>query len=1017
MCCRVNALEHFNTPIRLVVMQEAMTNSDVKQRISSLQQLPVLPHIAREILSSLDAGTVNWSELAAIAEFDEAMMRQFLAASADECHCPEGTPLEDRLKALGLSRVVELTFKRVAPALFDGSRSHGLDMKAFWAHAFSVAGYADRIARKIESRYQPLAYVAGLLHDIGKPALDRVTPGGFTRALELVRQQGLYALEAERRELGADHTVAGKWLADAWGAPASVVSTIWLHHHPPGTLDATPYPIELIEIVSLANFLAHGDALESPPQERVASLDEQRYLRLGMERVDVLELLRDGTANSTPSDSSDTLPAETPATTESRTESSRLRFERNYYESLCTLHERMLPGMAPAAQLAVFVDGLRKAFAIPVGLCYLTDQASDTSVVLRWRSLEEEPESVYGKDASGEADDGKSLDSLIGTLEKSGVTAKDMTGPAHRHGFIALPLLDGSRSLGQLIFRGGANSPNLSDSFLSDLMRFVKSAGAALARCRAVRGVYDEAESLAAAVWKQELSHRHDRRTERLISVGKMAAGAAHEINNPLAVISGKAQMLLANTERPEDRKALEVIVEHSQRACGILRDLLQFARPNPPQLMPNRLSYLVKTSVDRVRQKLSEEGIQLVEEYAQDLPQIPVDRMQLDQVFQNLLKNAEQAMTRQGDKLTVRVRPNQDRTAVLVQIIDTGQGIAADIMDKVFEPFFTTQPGAEGTGMGLAVCHGIIEAHRGSITLHSQEGIGTTCTVALPISTDKVETRIDEAVARPAEAIAVGTRPPLESPSRAEHPRLVPEVAAALQDDAEARRRSAVSTAESAHPAAPKPATPEPVAAAPRPVPEAPREQISPFDSAPDTRRERTPEVPGFATAEAPAWQPASPVATPPAPTAERPPAASAPAPAPVRPRPQASGKPDSRILLVDDDPALGDVLTEALQNRGYTVCTAADGLEALAEVIANPVDLVLLDGAIPGVNTPQALVDEIQKRKPHLSVIMLAGPTSNLEIGEASGSGVRDILRKPFNMAQLLQVIETALAKQHVA
>ena len=542
-------------------------------------------------------------------------------------------------------------------------------------------------------------------------------------------------------------------------------------------------------------------------------------------------------------------------------------------------------------------------------------------------------------------------------------------------------------------------------------MRFVKSAGAALARCRAVRGVYDEAESLAAAVWKQELSHRHDRRTERLISVGKMAAGAAHEINNPLAVISGKAQMLLSNTERPEDRKALEVIVEHSQRACGILRDLLQFARPNPPQLLPNRLSYLVKTSVDRVRQKLSEEGIQLVEEYAQDLPQIPVDRMQLDQVFQNLLKNAEQAMTRQGDKLTVRVRPNQDRTAVLVQIIDTGQGIAADIMDKVFEPFFTTQPGAEGTGMGLAVCHGIIEAHRGSITLHSQEGLGTTCTVALPISADKVATSIDEPVARPAEAIAVGTRAPLTSVPRQERPAMLPEVAAAMQDDAELRRRSAAPTV-----APPKPAAPAPVAAAPGPVSERRREQISPFDRAPDTGRESVTEASGFATAEAPAWQPARPTATPQASMGERPPAPN-PTPAPTRPRPQTGGKPDSRILLVDDDPALGDVLTEALQNRGYTVCTASDGLEALAEVIANPVDLVLLDGAIPGVNTPQALVDEIQKRKPNLSVIMLVGPTSNLELGEAAGSGVRDILRKPFNMAQLLQVIETALAKQHVA
>ncbi|MCF6285388.1 MAG: HDOD domain-containing protein, partial [Candidatus Hydrogenedentes bacterium] len=611
-----------------------MIKIDVKQRISSLQQLPVLPHIAREILSSLDSGTVNWEELAAIAEFDGAMKRQFESAASKECRCPEGMPLEDQLAALGMPRVAQLTFERVAPALFDAALGHGLDMKAFWTHAFSVAHYADKIARKIASPYQALSYVAGLLHDIGKPALDRVAPGGYTRALDLVRQQGLYALEAERRELGADHTVAGKWLTEAWGVPSSVIFAIWLHHHPPGTLDTTPYPVELIEIVSLANFLAQGDALETPPQKRVASLDEQRYLRLGLERLDVLELIRDGKQESVPTITSDSLPAELSVPTESRSESSRLRYERNFYEALCVVHERMRPGMTPAAQLTLFVDGLRKAFSIPVGLCYLTDESSEAPVVLRWRSLEQEPTSVSTKDGTS-----TSLDALIATLDK------DATGRSiiHRNGFIALPLLDGSRSVGQLIFQSGGGGTVLSDNFLNDLMRFVKSAGAALAHCKTVQGVHEEAESLAAAVWKQELTHRHDRRTERLISVGKMAAGAAHEINNPLAVISGKAQMLLANAGRPEDEKALETIVEYSQRASGILRDLLQFAQPNPPQLMQSRISYLVKTSVDRVRQKFADEGIQLIEEYAQDLLQISLDRVQMDQVFQNLLKNAVQ--------------------------------------------------------------------------------------------------------------------------------------------------------------------------------------------------------------------------------------------------------------------------------------------------------------------------------------------------------------------------------------
>jgi len=928
-----------------------MTNLDVKQRICSLQQLPVLPHIARELLSSLDSGTVHWAELASISENDEALSRQIKAEALAKCQSPAAAPLEAHLMALGLPHVMQLTFERLAPTLFDGPRSSGLDMKAFWAHAFAVAQYAARIARKVGSRYEPLAYAAGLFHDIGKPALDRVAPGGYTRALELVRQQGLFALEAERRELGADHTVAGKWLAEAWGVPSPIIFAIWLHHHPPGTLDNTPYPIELIEIVSLANFLAHGDALESPPQERIASLDERRYLRLGLERVDVLEMLRDGTRAPAPVAPAGEVAEEKRTPDASRTEAARTRYERNFYEALCTLHERLQPGMASAAQLTLFVDGLRKAFSIPVGLCYLTDDGRDTPVVLRWRSQEEEPESVSGPQEDG----GRStpLDELIATLETEGGTGS-ASGVLQRHGFVALPLLDGNRSVGQLIFQGGTGGPHLTETFLNDLMRFVKGAGTALARCRAVRGVHEEAESLAAAVWKQEISHRHDRRTERLISVGKMAAGAAHEINNPLAVISGKAQMLLANTERPEDRKALETIVEHSQRASGILRDLLQFARPNPPQLLPSRISYVVKTSVDRVRQKFADEGIQLVEDYAQDLPQIHVDRVQLDQVFQNLLKNAVQAMTRQGDKLTVRVRPNQDRTAVLVQIIDTGQGIAADIMDKVFEPFFTTQSGAEGTGMGLAVCHGIVEAHRGTITLHSQEGAGTTCTVTLPIAADRGTDLASEAAV---------TEPPIAPDARAaaparRAPAIAPEVAAAMGMN--------LSGTEYA------PATP------PAYAPAAKREEAA------RNRMERA-SAEGAATGR---------------PIAER----------------NATER-GANILLVDNDPALTDVLAEALRNRGYAIRTATDGLEALAEVIANPIDLVILDGAIPGVNTPLALADEVQKRNPELSVVLLLGPTATLEVGPPIGNGSREVLRKPFNVAQLFQTIETALARRHVA
>ncbi|MBX3179302.1 MAG: HDOD domain-containing protein [Candidatus Hydrogenedentes bacterium] len=896
-----------------------------------MQGLPALPHLAREILLALDAGTVLWEELAALAAYDEAAAGALRAVAAHETRLPANAPLEAQLIKLGLARVAEIVLENVAPRLFDTPRNPGLNLEAHWKHSLAVARYARTIAGKIQSPYALLAYPAGLLHDIGKPALDAAIPGGYSRALDLVRQQGLYALEAERRELGADHTVAGKWLAESWGLPAPLVSAIWLHHHPPGTLDNTPYPVELIEIVSLANFLAHGDELETAPQERVAAMDEQRWLRLGLNRIDVIEMLRER-SGGTRGEDSPVAPAPAPelAPAGASDDLSRTRQDRDYYAALCAVHEGMQPGLSSSAQLAVLINGLRTAFGIASGLCYLTGPGGEVAEVLRWFQLDSEPEAVPLKGGGASA----SLDELIAALKDA--PGSGAPGAAvHRHGFMALPILDNHRSVGQLIFQAGQGAPALSENFLNSLMRFMRSAGLALARCSAVRGASEEAESLAAAVWKQELSHRNDRRTERLVSVGKIAAGAAHEINNPLAVISGKAQLLLANAERAEDRRALELIVEHSQRASGILRDLLQFARPNPPQLMPSRINAVLRGAADRVRQRLEDEGIQLIEDYAPDLPLVHVDRVQMDQVFRNILENAEQSMTKQGDKLTLRVRPNQDRTAIIIQIIDTGQGIAADVMDKVFEPFFTTRPGNEGTGMGLAVCHGIVEAHRGTITLHSQEGSGTTCTLTLPVSADRA-TAPSEAAGGHAD--------------RAEQPR--PDRYAAPRPTA---------------PAAPETAPERPAATAP----------MAPM----------APEVEAAIRARNEASQPPS----------------------------RFAAESRGSLLLVDQDTELRDVLAEALRGRGYQVTTAADGLEALAEVIANRVDLVILDGGVPGVNAPQALVDEIQRRKPTLPAVLLLGAASPPDL--AAGAGPRQILRKPFEVAHLFQMIEQSIAARSVA
>jgi len=215
-----------------------------------------------------------------------------------------------------------------------------------------------------------------------------------------------------------------------------------------------------------------------------------------------------------------------------------------------------------------------------------------------------------------------------------------------------------------------------------------------------------------------------------------MAAGAAHEINNPLAVISGRAQILLESEKDAKRRKSLELIVEQTQRASKILTDLMGFARPAMPKTEPTNLNYVAHQVISMVENQLRIKNIVCVRDFAEGLPKILADRHQLEQVFLNMVLNSEHAME-EGGTITLATSLSPDGNAVLLEIADTGQGIAPEHIDQIFEPFFTTKEEGSGTGLGLSMCYGIIQAHEGTVTVESKVGEGTTFTIRLPVPRD----------------------------------------------------------------------------------------------------------------------------------------------------------------------------------------------------------------------------------------------------------------------------------------
>ena len=228
----------------------------------------------------------------------------------------------------------------------------------------------------------------------------------------------------------------------------------------------------------------------------------------------------------------------------------------------------------------------------------------------------------------------------------------------------------------------------------------------------------------------------HLGRTEKLAAIGELVAGVAHELNNPLTGISTFAQLLLEDKLQGEQFESVSLIKREADRAIGVIRDLLLFARKTEAREVAVDINTIVKHTV-RLRALASRSsGIEVHMHLDQSNPQVRGDEQKLQQVLLNLLVNAESAMrTAKVRHLTITTRHKKGMVYIIVS--DTGHGMPPSISERVFEPFFTTKPPGEGTGLGLSVSYGIIQAHDGTISVESIPDVGATFTIALPLHSE----------------------------------------------------------------------------------------------------------------------------------------------------------------------------------------------------------------------------------------------------------------------------------------
>ena len=225
--------------------------------------------------------------------------------------------------------------------------------------------------------------------------------------------------------------------------------------------------------------------------------------------------------------------------------------------------------------------------------------------------------------------------------------------------------------------------------------------------------------------------------SEKMATIGRLVSGVAHEVNNPLAAILGFTDLLLENPEIPVGaREDLQIILRETQRTKEIVQDLLSFARQRPAQREPMQVNSILRQTIKLRSYDFASHGVQVTEEFDENLEMAMGDPQQLQQVFLNILNNAYDAIQESGSRGKIHIRTRRDQDFLAVAFTDNGTGIREP--ERIFDPFFTTKQAGKGTGLGLSICYGIVRAHGGEIFCWNNEGArGSTFVVRLPVATD----------------------------------------------------------------------------------------------------------------------------------------------------------------------------------------------------------------------------------------------------------------------------------------
>ncbi len=654
-----------------------------------------------------------------------------------------------------------------------------MDRKGFWLHSLAVAIAAEQIARTHRDPELPAdeAFVCGLLHDIGKLALDHVLPRSFGRVVELADVNRGDIAEYERKIVGIDHHTAGKRLAEQWNLPLRLQDCIWLHGSPYETLPKVEHR-RMVGLVKLADAVVRERHVGYSGNYRYGGIDELcQQIGLDATKVksstgDLFQQLEDrGRTLGIHDEPSHELALDAIQRANLALGRTNAALERGSQRAQVQDHLLKTLGtfnasMTPARSVQDAMDAVAASAGQLLGEGFYAVVYPTRHAEVRSDDLVPRPDGYW----------------LISQYDRAGlpVDAQYVDTPPHCPD---LAKLDASRSIGVELM---GVLPWIADYLITaDDLRDVKmlplpcgwgtvgvllhdrpslpgwnllgplagSWGNSIAAAAQHAGAKRMSEELATANAALAAAQEKLLRTESLARLGEMAAGAAHEMNNPLAVIAGRSQLMAATlTPGGEHHKAAQMIFRESHRLSDLITSLRMFADPPVADRKPTDVATLLREVVKKVRRASAKLPIKfgLDFEKQDDWSALEIDAAQVSRAVTELLFNAVQANPKSAICVKVTLEPMADSIRVArasaveeasgypallrIMVTDDGEGMDTYTLHHALDPFYSNKPAGRQVGMGLPRAEQLAAAHGGSVGLRSEEGTGTVATLLIPL-------------------------------------------------------------------------------------------------------------------------------------------------------------------------------------------------------------------------------------------------------------------------------------------